>query len=101
MSTSDETGDPGTVDPNRIDPQQPHPAHRSVTHMVAGAGETLEMLRAVKRDAEMLRACQLEAAGIEDAVAFGRDDARRRSRQARTGGDVDCARAGCLGAGIH
>jgi hypothetical protein len=48
--------------------------------MVAGAGETLAMLRAVKRDAEIARACQLEAAEIEHAVAFGRDDARRRSR---------------------
>lgn len=56
VSASDDTVDAGSPDPNRIDPQQPHPVHRPDAHKVSGASETLETLRAVKRDAEIARA---------------------------------------------
>ena len=45
-----------TIDPDRIDPQQPHPVQRPDAHKVSAASETLETLRAVKRDAEIARA---------------------------------------------
>jgi len=55
-SMDDGIADPGIADPNSIDPQQPHPAHPPAAHKVSGASETLETLRAAKRDADIARA---------------------------------------------
>lgn len=53
VPASDDAPDLGIADPNTIDPQQPHPPS---PHKVSGAAETLETLRAVKRDADAARA---------------------------------------------
>jgi len=53
---TDDAVDAAPIDPNRIDPQQPHPVQRPDAHKVSAASETLETLRAVKRDAEIARA---------------------------------------------
>lgn len=56
VPVTDDTVDAAPIDPNRIDPQQPHPVQRPDAHKVSAASETLETLRAVKRDAEIARA---------------------------------------------
>jgi hypothetical protein len=56
VPVNDDSVDAAPIDPNRIDPQQPHPVQRADAHKASAASETLETLRAVKRDAEIARA---------------------------------------------